>query len=84
MSWSNSSSDLIHVAKALLSTPGISKSAAAAPSSATCWLFTLLPISTHNWAQRNPDDMINGLSKCERTGCNMLTAKALNFQFVVD
>ena len=84
MSWSNSSSDLIHFANSLLSTPGISKSAAAALSSATCCEFTLLPIATQSWAQRNPLDMINGLSKCDLTGCNIFVLMLLNFLFVVD
>ena len=70
---------MIHKANFLLSTPGISKSAAAQLLSATWWLFTELPISTHSWAQRNPDDIINGFSKCDLTGCNIFTANAFKF-----
>ena len=84
MPWSTSRLSLIHLASSLLSTPGISKSAAAASLSATCWLFMLLPISRHSWAQRNPDDIINGLSKWDRIGCKIFTARATKKKEISD
>ena len=59
---------LIQRANSLLSTPGISKSAAAASSCAVCWLLTELPISMQSSAQRKPELIINGLLNCERIG----------------
>ena len=70
---------LIQIAKSKLSTPGISKSAAAALSSATCCELTDDPIATQSSAHRKPLDIIKGLSKCDLIGCNTLTANALIF-----
>jgi hypothetical protein len=47
---------LIHCANTLLSTPGISKSAAADLLSAQCSLVIFEPISIFNSAQRNPNE----------------------------
>jgi hypothetical protein len=59
---------LIHCANTLLSTPGISKSAAADLLSAQCSLVIFEPISIFNSAARNPEEMIRGLSNSLRTG----------------
>jgi hypothetical protein len=72
---------LIHCANTLLSIPGISKSAAADLLSAQCSLVIFEPISMHNSAHRNPEDIISGLSNSLRTGCKIFTASAFKFLF---
>ena len=57
---------LIHCANTLLSTPGISKSAAADLLSAQCSLVIFEPISMHNSAHRNPELMISGLTRSQQ------------------
>jgi hypothetical protein len=60
---------LIHCANTLLSTPGISKSAAADLLSAQCSLVIFEPISIFNSElYLNPELMIRGLSNSLRTG----------------
>ena len=47
-------------ANSLLSTPGISKSAAAEPLFAQCWLLLELPMSLQSLGLLNPDVILRG------------------------